>query len=210
MNVQQGDAHSASRALVNLTRRFLGEVESAALAPFLADWPQRLPTRALRASSLPVLRWLPALVATSSGVGSAAPLGAAVALGLGQAASSFAWRQSYANRDLDELFLNNYGWTELFGLHGALVSERLACGFLVLGPQTLYPRHRHEAEEIYVPLGGMAQWQQGDGVWREQSTGTAIHHASHEPHAMRTGEQPLLALYLWRGAGLTQCSRLDD
>ena len=208
MDVQEDNAHSASRALVNLTRRFLGEVESAALAPFLADWPQRLPTRELRASSLPVLRWLPALVAGSAKGGSEAQLGTAVALGFGQAANSFAWRQSYTNRNLDERFLNNYGWTELFGLHGALVSERLACGFLLLGPQTLYPRHRHEAEEIYVPLGGMAQWQQGDGVWREQSTGTAIHHASLEPHAMRTAQQPLLALYLWRGEGLTRCPRL--
>lgn len=209
MDVQEDDVHSASRALVNLTRRLLGEVEFAALAPFLADWPQRLAPRALRASSLPVLRWLPALVAASAEARSAAQLGAAVALDLERAAGVFAWRQSYTNRDLDAQFLNNYGWTELFGLHGAFVSERLACGFLVLGPQTAYPRHRHEAEEIYVPLGGMAQWQQGDGAWRERSIGTAIHHASLEPHAMRTAQQPLLALYMWRGAGLAQSSRLD-
>ena len=94
--------------------------------------------------------------------------------------------------------------------YAALVSERLVCGFLLLGPQTLYPRHRHEAEEIYVPLSGTAAWQQGDGAWREKLPGAAIHHTSLEPHAMRTAQQPLLALYLWRGGGLTRSSRLVD
>jgi dimethlysulfoniopropionate lyase len=220
MKLQEDNAHSASRMLAELTHRFLAAVESPALGPFLGDWPQQLSMRPLRASTLPVLRWLPELAdgaarnrAAHDGAahdGAAANLGAALVLGLGRAAAALSWRQTYTGRDLDEVFLSNYGWTELFGLHGALVSERLACGFLLLGPQTLYPRHRHEAEEIYLPLSGVASWQQGDGVWREKLTGTAIHHACLEPHAMRTSEQPLLALYLWRGAGLTQASRLDD
>ncbi len=133
-----------------------------------------------------------------------------MALGLSQAASALEWRQSYTREELDDEFLAAYGWSELFGLRGPLASERLACGFLVLGPQTFYPRHRHEAEEIYVPLSGTAAWQQGDGIWREKAPCTPIHHASLEPHAMRTAQQPLLALYLWRGAQLSQSSRLGD
>jgi hypothetical protein len=81
---------------------------------------------------------------------------------------------------------------------------------LLLGPATHYPRHRHEAEEIYMPLAGTAAWQQGDGDWRDQLPGTVIHHQPFEPHAMRTHAEPLLALYLWRGAGLAQKARLDD
>jgi len=45
--------------------------------------------------------------------------------------------------------------------------------------------------------------------WLDESPGTVIHHASNEPHAMRTGTQPLLALYLWRSDNLNQKSRLD-
>jgi quercetin dioxygenase-like cupin family protein len=78
-----------------------------------------------------------------------------------------------------------------------------------LGPATVYPRHRHEAEEIYLPLSGTASWQQGDETWRERPPGTLIHHAGDEPHAMRTGDGPLLALYLWRSSDLTQKARLD-
>jgi hypothetical protein len=119
------------------------------------------------------------------------------------------WRQTYSAHEADGAFLDNYGWTEIIGTCGPLASERMACGFLVLGPCTLYPRHRHPAEELYLPLSGTAAWQQGDGVWREHRPGTLVHHAADEPHSMRTGETPLLALYLWRGAGLTQKSQLD-
>jgi hypothetical protein len=79
----------------------------------------------------------------------------------------------------------------------------------MLGPFTHYPRHRHDAEEIYLPLSGAAEWQQGDAVWRERLPGTLIRHAGGEPHAMRTGAGPLLALYLWRGANLAQKAQLD-
>ena len=126
-----------------------------------------------------------------------------------QAARSLSWRQTYAAKDIDRVFLDNYAWSEILGANGPLASERLACGFLLLGPSTLYPRHRHEAEEIYLPLSGTASWQQGDAPWRERSPGTPIHHASNEPHAMRTDARPLLALYLWRSANLAQKARLD-
>jgi hypothetical protein len=79
----------------------------------------------------------------------------------------------------------------------------------MLGPATHYPRHRHEAEEWYLPLSGTAAWQQGDADWRDRPPGTLIHHAGNEPHAMRTGAGPLLALYLWRSANLAQKARLD-
>jgi hypothetical protein len=46
-------------------------------------------------------------------------------------------------------------------------------------------------------------------VWRERPPGIAIHHASDEPHAMRTGQSPLFALYLWRSSNLAQKARLD-
>jgi hypothetical protein len=58
-------------------------------------------------------------------------------------------------------------------------------------------------------LSGTAEWQQGDAGWQERTPGTVIHHASEEPHAMRSGAQPLLALYLWRSNDLNQKARLD-
>ncbi len=121
-----------------------------------------------------------------------------------RAAPSMAWRRTYTEPDVSAAFLQNYGWSEIVGTTGPQPSEKVACGFLILGPRTFYPRHQHEAEEIYIPLVGTASWQQGDGPWAEYAPGTVIHHDRNEPHAMRTGTSPLLGLYLWRSADLRQ------
>jgi hypothetical protein len=183
--------------------QLLESLRQPSLAPFLADWPPPSETRAPHATDLPVLRLLPDIAA--DGAAFAPELVAAVC----RAARSLAWRQTYTARDLDSTFLDNYGWSEILGGSGPLASERIACGFLLLGPATHYPRHRHEAEEIYLPLSGTAAWQQGDAVWREHAPGTLIHHAGNEPHSMHTGAAALLALYLWRG-NLARKARLDD
>lgn len=185
------------------SKQLLESLRQPALAPFLTDWPSAPRQRALEAAALPVLRWLPDIAADGAAFGM--DLVAAVC----GAAASLAWRQTYTARDLDAGFLDNYGWCEILGASGPLASERLACGFLLLGPGTHYPRHRHEAEEIYLPLSGIAAWQQGDAIWRERPPGTPIHHAGEEPHSMRTGASPLLALYLWRSDNLAQKARLD-
>jgi hypothetical protein len=184
-------------------KQLLVSLGEPGLAAFLADWPDGGLRRSVPAAHLPVLRWLPAFA------GDSAAFAADLVAALCSAAPSLAWRQTYTVKELDADFLANYGWSEILGTNGPLQSERIACGFLILGPATLYPRHRHEAEEMYLPLSGTAAWQQGDAVWRERPPGTPIHHASDEPHAMRTGAGPLLALYLWRSANLAQKARLD-
>ena len=184
-------------------KRLLASLREPSLAPFLSDWPLAMACRAVTPCTLPVLRWLPQPTAEPGAFGS--DLVAAVC----HAAPSLAWRQTYTVNDLDAAFLDNYGWSEILGEAGPLASKRIACGFLLLGPSTHYPRHGHEAEEIYLPLCGTAAWQQGDAVWREREPGTVIHHAGNEPHAMRTGADPLLALYVWRSEDLTQKARLD-
>lgn len=185
-------------------KRLLESLQLPALVPFLADWPRVQQRRAITPSRLPVLRCLPDFARD------AAAFDGDLVAALCQAAPSLAWRQTYAADDLNAAFLDNYGWSEIIGGSGPGASERLACGFLILGPATHYPRHRHEAEEVYLPISGTAVWLQGDAVWRERSPGTLIYHAGNEPHAMKTGPQPLLALYLWRGAHLERKARLDQ
>ena len=48
----------------------------------------------------------------------------------------------------------------------------------------------------------------GQGGFHLREAGEVIHHASNVSHAMRTGEEPLLAIYLWRGGPLAQKSVL--
>jgi len=184
-------------------KELLHSLQHPAAAPFLADWPNVYRRREIAAARLPVMRWLTELDAD------AAVFGADLVAAVRRAAPLLAWRQTYTSKDLDPAFLHNYGWSEIVGAAGPFESDRIACGFLILGPSTFYPPHRHAAEELYVPLSGTAAWQQGDAVWRDLPPGTPIHHRSEEPHAMRTGAGPLLALYVWRGAGLARKARLD-
>ena len=188
--------------LVDLTRSLLQSLDSRLVDGFVALWPEGTVSRTAESTQLPVLRWL-------EPVGRQAPaFSASLIEALRRAAPALHWAQTYRASEAEAHFLRNYGWTELFGKIGPGVSRRLACGFLLLGPAVLYPRHVHEAEELYIPLSGVADWEQGDEVWREQIPGAVIHHEPREPHAIRTRAQPLLALYLWRGTDLGQKAKL--
>jgi mannose-6-phosphate isomerase-like protein (cupin superfamily) len=119
---------------------------------------------------------------------------------------AFRWGQTYTAADFGKRFIDNYGWLEAFGTRGHFASNAAAGGFLILGPDILYPDHHHVAEEIYIPLTGGAEWRMADEPFRRQEAGEVIHHESGVNHAMRTGSEPLLALYLWRGGPLAERS----
>jgi hypothetical protein len=200
-------SHASNQApaddLLAKARALLTGLHAPELTPFLKKWPAPPEQRSVPSSSVPVLRWLPH-VQQSAPTFSAPLINALVA-----AAPSLAWRRSYSVAAVGAQFYENYGWTEFAGLTGPVPSKHLACGVLLLGPHVTYPAHRHEAEEIYVPLAGKAAWKHGQDRWRERLPGSVIHHARYEPHAMQTGQEPLLALYLWRSENLDQGSRLD-
>ena len=116
------------------------------------------------------------------------------------------WGQTYATADFGEAFVDNYGWMEVFGTRGHFANDSVAAGFLILGPNLLYPDHYHIAEEVYVPLTGGTRWRKGEGGFVEREAGEVIDHPSNINHAMRTGDEPLLAIYLWHGGPLAQRS----
>ncbi len=186
-----------------LTRQARLLVEShPAAAAFLPGWPDLAAARQTSPSFLPVLRWMAELAVL------AAPAALPIVQTLSEAHTHLEWRQTYGPNDFGAAFLERYGWTELIGRRGPIPSEEIACGFLVLGPETLYPSHAHEAEEIYLPLAGTARWEKGGEGFIEKPPGSLIHHPSWMPHAMRTGTEPLLALYVWRGGDLAAKSRI--
>ncbi|TSE04767.1 transcriptional regulator [Mesorhizobium intechi] len=116
------------------------------------------------------------------------------------------WGQTYTEADFGKAFIDNYGWLEVFGTRGHFANDEVAAGLLILGPEIVYPDHHHVAEEIYIPLTGGAEWRMGEGGFRVREAGEVVHHASNVNHAMRTGKEPLLALYIWRGGPLAQKS----
>lgn len=188
------------RPLVVAFRELLASAPEA--ETFLRDWPRELIARPVGGRSLPVVAALRGLARL------AAPQTRALVEGVAALAGELDWRQTYSAADFGERFLENYGYNEWIGQRGAFVSERVACGVLLLGPDTEYPDHSHEAEELYLPLAGHAFWRLAESDWRLRPPGEWIHHPSWTIHAMRTSEEPLLAAYVWRAGDLTAKSRI--
>jgi hypothetical protein len=171
--------------LLGLFRNFLGGFPGEPVAGF-----RRLVTTAggrrdLEPKSLSCLRHLDRAAEIASGP--ARPL----ANWLAGNRRHLRWGQTYTEADFGRGFIDNYGWVELIGTRGHFASDELAAGFLILGPGILYPDHHHRAEE---------------GAFSQRDACEVIHHPPNINHAMRTGAEPLLALYLWRGGPLAQKS----
>jgi len=191
-------------ALTDTVHMFLSDLDSVPLSRFLAHWPLKpYNLRTIAPGSLPVVACLPMLAAATDNKI------AVLIETLAAAAEHLFWGQTYTQADFGRDFLQNYGWTELIGLRGPIASHTLACGFLLLGPNTHYPRHSHTAEEIYVPLSAPTYWTQGEDDWIRRPCGVPLHHRSGLAHGMRTASTPLLALYLWYGGDLAQKSHIE-
>jgi mannose-6-phosphate isomerase-like protein (cupin superfamily) len=187
--------------LLALIRELSDRMADARLAAFVADLPAsaREP-RQCRPRPLPVLRHLEAARRASR------PASRPLLDCVSGCADALFWGQTYSVADFGAAFLESYGWTELVGLRGPIPSRSIACGVLLLGPDTQYPLHAHRAEEVYVVLSGTASWKSGVSDWTERHPPQVIHHPGDTPHAMKTGDEPLAALYLWRDGDLTEKS----
>jgi hypothetical protein len=188
--------------LLQAFRSYLMRTDAPPVRDFLGGIDWDMPERKLHANGLDCLKHLRQAVDLTA-------LGEReLAMRLAQQASALRWGQTYTAADFGQHFIDNYGWVELFGTRGHFRNERVAAGFLILGPGVVYPDHHHVAEEVYIPLTAAAEWRMGDEGFRRRRGGEVIHHASNVSHAMRTGGEPLLALYLWRGGDLAQKSTI--
>ena len=78
--------------------------------------------------------------------------------------------------------------------------EDVWVGISLLAPHVRYPDHRHHPEEVYVSLAGGAWWN-ANMDWTTPGPGGLIYNEPTVLHAMRTEEQPLLAIWcLWVGS----------
>lgn len=170
--------------------------ETAPVGEFLADIDWAMPARSLEPHVLKSSDLLDRTIELASSESRA------LAMLLAECRAQLRWGQTYTAADFGQHFLDNYGWVELFGTRGHFENDKVAAGFLVLGPGIEYPDHHHAAEEVYIPLTGGTEWRMEDAPLCLREAGEVIHHASNVNHAMRIGNEPLLALYLWRGGPL--------
>lgn len=124
------------------------------------------------------------------------------------------WEQSYTKADdlVGDDMLAGYGFAEVIGKLGPFVSTRVRAGIGVWGPNIDYPPHRHQAEEVYVPLAGAASFRLGSGEALSVETrgvGDAVYVPSMLTHGFRTLDQPLAVLYIWQAGDLRETSHFD-
>ncbi len=150
---------------------------------------------AVDAEDQPVCRYL----AAALDLAEAGPA-AAVAAAARPFAAALGWRHWYQVDDRLPGFSRNFAHAEIVGPLGPVSSRDMRCGLILMAPHTLYPSHAHSAVELYLVLGGTAEWQRGAEPWARRPPGAFILHPSGIGHAMRSLDEPLLALYAWHGA----------
>jgi quercetin dioxygenase-like cupin family protein len=139
---------------------------------------------------------------------SAAQAGAAGRLGswIAELSGSLRWTQTanYVASPPHDRFLARYAHAAVLGPPEAAAirtdeTRSATLGVLLLGPENVYPHHRHPADEVYIPVTD-ASWSSGlKQPWRHVQPGQPLHHRPHQPHATRTAGQSLLTVYLWTG-----------
>ncbi len=200
--MEQRSRHGQFRALYRDVRSLLRQALPARHRDWLAMLPDAPVARRTDPGDLPVLEWL------SRTRSCAAPETQALVDVIAVLGASLPWGQSYTAADFGGDFQTRYGFMELIGPRGPFVADDVACGLLLFAPETEYPQHRHEAEEIYFVLAGTAAWRAGTDDYGAVPPGDVLHRRSWGPHATRMGAEPMLALYLWRGGDLLQKSEI--
>jgi quercetin dioxygenase-like cupin family protein len=153
---------------------------------------ERLPPSVAKAptpESQAALVWLPA------GTSDLAPICTLAR----EAAPDMPWHYSYSGNDGLAVRI---AFADVLGPEGPVRCSHLRLGLTLVAPHTLYPMHAHPARELYFVLSGRAEWTAGD-VLRHPPPGAFVLHPSGVAHAMRTADEALLAVYVWRGDIMT-------
>ncbi|MEP1208660.1 MAG: dimethylsulfonioproprionate lyase family protein [Rhizobiaceae bacterium] len=88
---------------------------------------------------------------------------------------------------------------ELIGADGMIYDATCRVGLFAQTAQTNYIIRTHSAEELFVQIAGEAEWCKGDEPYAPRHPGDRMHHQSYQPHASRTGQSGLIAVWVWSG-----------
>lgn len=119
------------------------------------------------------------------------------------------WKYNYEPReDMPDLG-QKMAWGEIIGPEAPFVCNSFCLGFTLIAPHSDYPAHFHPATELYYVLSGTAEWTL-NGQSSLKPPGSFILHPSNVVHAMRTDDEPMLALYTWSGPDVVTLSKYTD
>ncbi|MBI2719296.1 MAG: transcriptional regulator [Rhizobiales bacterium] len=123
----------------------------------------------------------------------------ALAVAIAALSPDLCWqRRKGADRE-PESFFDGHANALVVGPGGIEDRDDVQIGLSLMAPHVRYPDHAHPPEEVYVSLAGGA-WRNEIEDWHEPGQGGLVYNPPGIVHAMRTDEQPLLAVWcLWAG-----------
>lgn len=141
--------------------------------------------------NLPVCKHLDRALTSASGTGTTA-----LARSMATIRSQLTWRYGY-DRVPRGLKLK-YGYAEVMGPNGPVVSNDLILGFVLFAPKTTYPAHSHKGiTESYYCLSGHTS-ENDVGV---SAPGSLIFNPPGQMHRITTADrEPCLLAYSWTGS----------
>ncbi|MBH69352.1 MAG: transcriptional regulator [Rhodospirillaceae bacterium] len=104
-------------------------------------------------------------------------------------------RTDYVDQGND--FYEGHANAVIVGQKGIENHDSVRMGVSLIAPKIEYPNHRHPPEEGYLVIS-KGEWRQGTGEWFSRKSGDTVHNSPNIWHAMKAGDQPLLAIWmLW-------------
>ena len=123
-----------------------------------------------------------------------------LAAALNDLSSRLRWKRRNSSSPDGTSFHDGNANALVAGPGGLEEREDVWIGISLLAPHVRYPDHQHHPEEVYVSLAGGAWWNENMD-WTTPGPGGLIYNEPNVLHAMRTEEQPLLAIWcLWVGS----------
>lgn len=117
-------------------------------------------------------------------------------------------RTEHYREQLGDHYMENYCYANILGFDALIPHDRIVAAFFLIGPDLHYPRHHHEAEEIYFPFGGDTLWSQDDEPLRPRPAAQPIHNTPWLAHEMKTRTTALFTFCFWVSPGPTQLAQL--
>ena len=160
-----------------------------------AAWPGRtINAAAVEPEGLPVCDHLPFALERGT-----ADCEANLALSIAALAPNLRWTYSYPTNPRDRDLSSKVAFAQIVGARGLQPDSKIHIGLTLIAPHVVYPAHLHPAVELYLVIAGTALWQNGLAEPAMMPPGSVILHPSNVVHAMTTFEEPLLAIWTWRG-----------
>lgn len=104
------------------------------------------------------------------------------------------WYRRNTAAAVGQPFFDGHANAMLVGPGGIEERDDVWVGATVMAPHIVYPDHDHPPEEVYIALSP-GEWWNADMDWTEPGPGGVIYNPRGIRHAMRSGAQPLLALW---------------